>query len=304
MKTLAIFATAALLVAATGGPAAVAQEEGGAQADWNKLLAEKAESVVSVKFVLSLRIMGQQQESNREVRGVIVNEGGLILSSNSNFDLGLSPRMRRMLEAQGQSVSASPSDIKVLFGNEETEYPAQLVARDTNLGLAFLQILDLKDRKVKPVDLSGEDTLAVGQQLCSVTRLPRGFDNAPMLGRVFVSGRIEKPRKMWSVSASSVTVGNPVFDLSGKTVGVLAVQSGSEGVDGGGGGGLGALLGAAQGQQLVVLPLSTVRSRLKQAEKLAVERLAEAKEDAEKEAAEKESEENEAEEKEEGGGDK
>ena len=131
---------------------------GSAQADesnaWTAIR-EKAVSVVSIKFVLNIQCsMGGRSldhEVNREVRGVIIDETGLILTANSHFDairmIGIPRRFRSQVD-----IKSTPSDIRVLFGNEEDEFEAALVARDTNLDLAFLQILDLKDRKVKIQD--------------------------------------------------------------------------------------------------------------------------------------------------------
>ncbi|MHC4469550.1 MAG: S1 family peptidase [Planctomycetota bacterium] len=263
---------AALIVALLAG-APLAAEDKPAEVDWAKLMASKAPSIVSVKFVLKIQMsfMGQSrdQERNSEVRGVLVNDTGLVLTSNSHFDPGSAiPRqMRSQVEIKG-----TPTELKVLFGNEEEEYEGQIVARDSNLSLAFVQVLDLKDRKVTSVDLAAGGEIALGQELFGVGRLPRGFDCAPTIGRAFVSAKVEKPRTMWAISGSFSAVGLPVFDKSARPVGIVSMQHGSEGVD----------EGAAV--RPFLLPLATVLRTMKAAETRAAEALEEAKKRAEEEA--------------------
>jgi hypothetical protein len=99
-----------------------------------------------------------------------------------------------------------------------------------------------------------------------------------MVGRLFVSASLEKPRRMWSVAGEMPAMGHPVFDVFGQTVGVLSLQQGSEGVEESDEGGLGALFAAGDlqdGIQLVVLPLEEVARAMQAAEKRAEEAIAE-----------------------------
>jgi S1-C subfamily serine protease len=272
MRIRNVFA-AALVAALLAGPVAMAQDAPASQPDnvYKKLLAEKSESIVSVKYVLKLHLsMGgqsQDREVNSEIRGVLLDSRGLVMTANTPF----SPHVRN----PNLEIKATPADIRVLFGSEETEFEARIVARDSNLDLAFLQILDLKERKVSPVSLAGEDTLDIGQELVGITRLPRGFDNAAVIGRIFVTAKVERPRTMWAIAGDFGGVGLPVFDMQGHPVGVLANQEGSEGVGdtqnpfGGG------------GARPFLLPLSTVNRSVKMAEQRATELLANVKKEAE-----------------------
>jgi len=47
----------------------------------------------------------------------------------------------------------TPTDFKVVVGNEDKLYTAFLAGTDSNLGLAFIKIEDLGDRALQPVDL-------------------------------------------------------------------------------------------------------------------------------------------------------
>lgn len=200
-----------------------------------KLLQERAASIVNVKFVLKISMtmagQSQDQEANVEARGVLVDPSGLVMLANDHFEGSIPARLRNMLRQGGGSFGASPSRIKVLFANESKEYDAAIVARDSNLGLAFLQILDLEGRQVSAVDISKGVEARIGTTYYSVTRMPRGFDCVPRLLRVHVSAKVEKPRPMWAVETSPEGRGLPAFDATGGVVGILAEQQGSEGVE-------------------------------------------------------------------------
>ena len=248
------------------------------------MLAAKAPSVVSVKFVLKASVGGQTQESNQEIRGTVIDPSGLILVGNDEFD-GQMGFMKMMAKQRGMEISMSPTDVKVLFGSESKELPSVIVARDSTLGVAFVQILDLEGRTVEAVDLAKGGAPRIGMTVFGVTRKSRGFDCAPTIDRLFVNGKVEKPRALWSVSGSFAGAGLPVFDAEGKVIGVYSQQKGSEGVDedaaGGAGGLLAALGGASEGSCL--LPIDTVLKSLEQARKRIPEAVAKAKDAAAKE---------------------
>ncbi len=234
-----------------------------------KILAAKADTVVNLKFVLKLQIIVQgqsrDQEQNMEVRGVLIGDSGLVLTSNMNFG-GIPESVRRQYNLE---VKATPVELKILFGNEVEEYDAQLVARDSNLNLAFVQILDMKGRKVKGVDLRTGVEPRIGRELIGVTRMSRGFDCAPSVGRLFVTAKVEKPRVMWAVNGSFSEIAHPVYNIAGELAGILSIQEGSEGVSQGGG-----MMGGGNNNiRPVILPLSDVVRSLKQAEKRAAEAL-------------------------------
>jgi len=260
-------------------------------ATYETLLTAKAPAVVSIKFVLKANMGGQTQESNQEVRGTVIDPSGLILVGNDELD-GQMAMMKAMMKARHMDVemSATPTDVKVLFGNEAKELPAVLVARDSTLGLAYMQILDLEGRTPEAVDLGKGAAPKIGQSVFGVTRKSRGFDCAPTIDRLVVNGHVEKPRPLWSVSGAFKGAGIPVFDADGRAVGVYSNQKGSEGVDDDGAGGAGALLaalgGASEGSCL--LPLEAVMKSVEAARKRIPDAVARAKDAAAKEAAAKE----------------
>jgi hypothetical protein len=269
---------AILLALLASAPSALAEPTAA-----GKLIQDHADAVVSLQFVLTTRLnfagQAQDQETNSEVRGVVVSSDGLVLTASSHFDGGLS---RRMLRAFGGDIEmdVSVSDLKVLFGNEAKEYEAQIVAKDTNLGIAFVQILGLEGRELHPISLAEEalvTDVGVGQDLLGLTRLARGFDCAPMVGRLHVTAPVERPRRMWAVAGTFDGVGMPVFAPDGRLAGFLSIQEGAEGTaDQGGGGMFGGLTQAAQQMALFVLPVKAVRAQVEAARERAADLRAEA----------------------------
>jgi len=266
LSILTILFAALLLV-----PASLKADEE-ARSAASRLAKEHADAIVSIQFVLKTRMsMGGQSrdsEESKEVRGVLLDREGFVLTASSHFEGGV-PRaiLRRLGDVD---IDAKPSDIKVLFGNEEDEYPARLVAKDSDLGVAFLQILDLKERDVKPLDLSSGASPAVGADLLGLTRMARSFDCAPEVARCYVTASVERPRPMWALAGDFNALGMPVFTTDGRVVGVLALQEGTEGVSGEGGGGLLGMGGASE-MGLFVLPLTTVKPVVERAKAKAAE---------------------------------
>lgn len=210
---------ATLLIASLLAAAPVA----GAASALAGLLAATAPTVVSVRLVLKTEMKfggnAQEQESRLELEGVVVDPAGLVMISNSP----LSPARIFALMGQtmeGSEITATPTDIKVILGPEETEYAAFLAATDSKVDLAFVQIEGLGDRRLAAVDFSRAAPLAVGDELAIPSRLGKGFDAAPYLELARITGEIAKPRAAWVVDGAAL-FGLPAYALDGRVAGVL-----------------------------------------------------------------------------------
>ena len=128
------------LLATTAAPA----QDVGAQSA--QVLQRRAPSIVTVKIVLKteINVMGQTQEREEriQVQGAVVDASGLVMFSNSSISASqLQEALSGMMEDEGQGgleIKTDPSDIKVVFGDEDEEFPAALVATDQRLALAFV----------------------------------------------------------------------------------------------------------------------------------------------------------------------
>ncbi len=260
------------------------QTAAGADAEsYRNILEKKAGSIVTVKLILKIKIafMGQSQdmENETEVPGVVVDEKGLIMIADEAFDSDLP------IDNDQIDVKITPLGMKVIFADDDEEYDALLAAKDTNLGLAFIQVKDLAGKTVAPVSFADTAEVAIGQELIGVSRYQKGFDYAPYFGTICIAGEVFSPRPLFAIDGGFDGLGLPLFTADGKVAGALASQEGSEGAGSGGGGGgpMGMLFDMAGGPagDVFLLPADTVRVTIEQAKKKAAEALKKASEEAE-----------------------
>ncbi|MCO5171852.1 MAG: serine protease [Planctomycetes bacterium] len=259
--------------------AAAHAQDPGAQAA--QVLQRRAPSIVTVKIVLKteVKVMGQTQEREEriQVQGAVVDAGGLVMLSNSAISAAqLQEALSEMMDDEGQpggfEIKTTPSDIKVVFGEEDTEHPAFLAASDARLDLAFVQVQELGDLKLAPVEFPEEGAPRVGQTIVLVSRLHEGYDYAPYFETAVVAGEIRTPQPAFVVSGQTSAVGLPVFAPTGEVLGVLTVVA--SGVRPEGGGIMQAMGGEspmAQAFRSFVLPSKQVRAVVAQAKERAAE---------------------------------
>ncbi|MBL8760378.1 MAG: hypothetical protein JNL50_03665 [Phycisphaerae bacterium] len=177
-----------------------------------------AKAVVSIKMSLKYEGSFGEHEQEREVTGVIIDASGLILCSNSQSG-GVPPSMQDRMSG----VTVTPRDIKVTVENNEDALDAKLIARDSELDLAWIKVSELKGMTLTSIDLAAAATPALADEMVGVGRLSKYFDHAPMLTFCRVSALAKKPRNL-IIPSDMNDLGIPVFTNSGKLVGVTIVQ--------------------------------------------------------------------------------
>ncbi len=250
-RTLSLALAAVSLALAPSPARADAPAPAVAPPDYEAQLAAKAPAVVTLKY---LAVFDASNEYAATARGVVVDPSGLVLLANENF----------------VDASVKVRDIKVIVGSDPKEWGAILVARDTALDLAWVQIVDLEGKTLPAIDLEKGRDPKIGENLFGVTRAGRGFDYAPAIKRCYVTSRIESPRLVWDFDGEFKESGLPVFDASGTPVAVIASQPSAEGADEDGG----------SHDEVFLLPLATASKSLAAAKKRVPDALAKAKEAA------------------------
>jgi hypothetical protein len=119
-------------------------------AEYSKLLSEMTPILVTVKFVLKMEGQYGKRESETEITGLMVDPTGLVLCANSKLG------MPRFLRGMG---SATPTDLKVLIGEDTEGLEAKVLARDTELDLAWVKVKEPGDRKFTSLDLDKAGTV-------------------------------------------------------------------------------------------------------------------------------------------------
>jgi S1-C subfamily serine protease len=222
--------------------------------------------MVTIKFIMK----GEQGEQEEEATGAMIEPTGLVLASNNAFG-GLMARM-------GGS-APTPTDIKVLVGDDTQGVKAKIVARDTELGLAWVQIDDAPTTPYKAIDFGGGAESKVGDSIFMVSLMGKFFDRAPMVAEGHVSAVVSKPRHLIipSIGLAGGEFGMPIFDSNGKAVGVSTlILPDQEEMEGNPGGMRAALRGITGG---MILPAKDVVAATVRAKEMAKHPEAEPKKD-------------------------
>ena len=232
-------------------------------------LAHNSDAICTVTFILEVQGGQMDTEVPMEATGTLVSRDGMVMLSSSSMDMG--NRMNNMRRGrggrggggggEGMNIEAEPVDIRVMIGSDFDEYDAQLIAKDSSLGLAFVKIDEpeaLSD--IQPVTFVTPERIRIGEEIFGINRMNEGHDYAPYIGWTRLSGMVEQPRKMWSVSNGFSGRGLPLFNMYGQAIGVLTNQrTETEAPRGGGrgGGGRGMMGGGGGGGDRVFLIPST-----------------------------------------------
>ncbi len=259
------------------------------ETDLADLLDRTASSIVTVKVVIKkeISVMGQSQneDSRSELPGVVVDDSGLIMISNAEIS---ADRAKAALSgnpmAANLDLTMTPTDFQVIFGNEEQEFSAFLVAKDTKLDLAFLQVEDLGGRKPAAISFAEGTKPAIGETVVAISRLKKGFDYAPYGTTARISGAIRKPRKAWIIDGALDSYGLPIFSSSGGVIGVLITLAPTT-MDDSGGSSFGGMMRMLRGGSMdsgvgtFVLPAKVVNGLINQSRIRARELIEEQAED-------------------------
>ncbi len=210
---LALIAAAGLLTAVSTATKTLAAPPAPTSAepttDYKKLIDDKAPAIVSIKFVLKM----DQGEQEEETTGAVIEPTGLILSSN--FSLG------GMMARMGRG-SATPTDLKVLIGDDTQGLKAKIVARDTELGLAWVQLDDAPAKPLAFIDFSAGTEAKLGDPIYLVSLMGKVFDRAPWVAEGKVGAVVKKPRPLLipSFGIRGIDLSTPAYDAQGHAVGV------------------------------------------------------------------------------------
>ena len=201
------------------------------------LTAAYAPSVVTIEFVAKETFMGQERKNEMEAPAVMAGPNGLVLTANSRLEGMMTMAMKMAGGMMGGMMPNMPKpqsdveEIKVIIGDGSDEFEAKLVARDSDLDLAWVQIVDTKGRTFDYVDFNDSASLEVGDSYYTISRMSERFDRVPMVISSSVVAAVQNPRPLL-VGAASTAWGSPVFTAEGLAAGFLITQPPEEGEQG------------------------------------------------------------------------
>ncbi len=194
---------------------------------FQKLMDQRGSSIVTLKFVLKIKSSGGEQESETEINGVMIDPKGLVICSGTQTG-GFSESMRKRI-GRGGDFSVTPTDMKVLIGDDSEGVEAKIVARDTDLDLAWVQITKPADKPYAYVDLAKGPTARAGEEVYVVRRMDKYFDRAAVISEGWIAGVVKKPRELYVPGGTISSAGGlPTFNTAGDPVGVLIMQMSDE----------------------------------------------------------------------------
>ncbi|CAG1010458.1 hypothetical protein PHYC_03855 [Phycisphaerales bacterium] len=208
MKRSMMTAAAAAILGLSMATSAFGQQSNAAA--YEKLVTEHAAANVNVKFILKAE--GQEQES--EIPGVMIEKTGLVLAST----MGLGE-----MDSRFGGVAISPTQIKVLIGEDTQGIDAKMIARDSDLALGWFQIEKADEKGYAFLDFAQGAPAVGGDTLMVVSQMGKFFHRANVVTEGKVACVTSKPRRLLIPSISLVTAdfGVPVFDAQSRPVGLF-----------------------------------------------------------------------------------
>lgn len=196
------FAGCLLLTALTLGTTSTARAA--EPVNYPKFVADRADALVVLKFVLK----AGEQEIDAECSAVMIEPTGLAICSSVGIG----------------GTRGTPTALKVLVGQDDNGVEAKLLARDSELDLAWVQVKSPPTKPYVFVDLSKAAVPAVGDSLVSLRRMIKYFDRAPVLNVGLCVGITRKPRDLFVPGGMAVDPGGPIFMTDGRVAGFVVLQ--------------------------------------------------------------------------------
>jgi S1-C subfamily serine protease len=183
---------------------------------YTRLIQDHAPALVTLKFVLEAPAEFGGGEQEMESSGLMIEKDGLVLAANSQFG-GFFAMMG--------GVTPAIKNIRVLVGDDSKGVDAALIARDSELDLAWVRINNPDPAGYDHIDLADSGPASLGERIIMVSRMGKYFDRAPIVTEAAVGGITAKPRRLLVPNQFLLQFGMPVFSGDGKLVGITVVQS-------------------------------------------------------------------------------
>jgi hypothetical protein len=215
---LAAFAAGPALAADTNAVLAHTGDAQDYRAIYRSLTAQHAGAVVTVKFVMSVTASGKEDRIEDRTQALLVSSNGLLLVP----DRSVSVDFRQFMgAAQGTAPVAKSSEFRVRLAGSEDWLPADLVTRDTQLGLAWLR-LRAPPAGLAFVNLDNGMAAEPGMTFFSLLRTSDEWGGVPVFRPGFIMGETRTPKTLLLVDG----VPGMAFAASGQPIGYVDVDLG------------------------------------------------------------------------------
>ena len=182
------------------------------------VLQKRGDTAVLVKYVMSVSGMGTEHQQDGQTQGTVVSPDGLILVPGRVVSFDLRQITGAAIGSAGSPMVKSSHFRVQLPGSEEWQ-PADLVTRDTELGLAWLRLRKPRG-KLPFVDFADSAKVEIGASLFFVMRTSDQLGSVAIVRGGYVLGETKVPRP------SLLIDGTPglAFDGEGRPAGFADVD--------------------------------------------------------------------------------
>ncbi len=183
---------------------------------YQRLVDQRSSTVVSVKYVITLSANGQEQRNEDRTQGVLVGQDGLVLVSARAVSFDMSALNQRNTAAG--PIVANSSEFRVRLPGSDEWRAADLVTRDTELGLAWLRVRDASGQPF--IDFETLSQPEPGRVFYTLLRTSDEWGAVPLVRPGMILGETRVPRR------SLLVDGMPglAFDAEGQPMGYVDVD--------------------------------------------------------------------------------
>ena len=217
MNTFAL-RLAAFLLLAVGLPARAQLDD--YRPIYRTLVEQHADAVVTVKFVMSVNSSGKEERIEDRTQGLIVSADGLLLIP----DRAVSVDFGDMMPGGGNDGTApvaKSSEFRVRLPGSDDWLPADLVTRDSQLGLAWLRLRN-PSTALSFVNLADGVRAEPGMVFFSLMRTSDEWGGVPVFRPGRVMGETRTPKTMLLVDG----VPGLAFSADGHPMGYVDIDFG------------------------------------------------------------------------------
>ena len=203
LLTAMLLALAAIVAPAANATAVTPTQGDESERQFGDVMQQRGDTAVPVKFVMSMSGAGSERQQEGQTQGTMVSADGLILVPGRVVSLDLSSLGRS--DTSGSLGGATPTlksgQFRVRLAGSDEWIPADLVTRDTELGIAWLRLRN-PHGKLPFVDFGDAAKVGVGTALYTVMRTSDQFGNVPVVRAGYVLGETTVPRHTFLVDGA------------------------------------------------------------------------------------------------------
>jgi len=184
---------------------------------YKAMVQKHGDAVVTVKFVMAINSAGKEQRIEDRTQAIVVSSDGLLLVPDRAVSFDFSAMAGGK---QGEAgMVAKSSEFRVRLVDSEDWLSADLVTRDSALGLAWLRIRN-SPKNLHFVDLSQGGKPEPGMEFFTLLRTNEESGSVPLWRPGVIMGETRVPKLTYLVD------GMPglAFDIAGKPLGYVDVN--------------------------------------------------------------------------------